>query len=275
MAGYHLAATLVGGLSLSLHAHQFSLSWLLILLGILKVAFVSGALWILFLLWYTHKQDIWLQQRRAAEYCRSILATWHCRDFIEPDSFHEVPQLMDLARYALFLRLEKDRQAPVDIKAFRAAYARNRVMDQWVYFRNEKEKAEAKVGPMRVQYLYFTLLAVAASAILFALQIGGSPLATERYVSLPGYLQVFRGFMEVAPLAFPALASFTLTRMAIAEVDRRIGRFHDLQEKMRLTLVDLSYCGSWESLSRSVERAEKLLFKEVLEWYSLSHDSKT
>jgi hypothetical protein len=274
MAGYHLAATLVGGLSLSLHAHQFSVSWLLILLGLAKVAFVSAALWILFLLWYTHKHAIWLRQRRTAEYARSILATWHGRDFIEPDSFHEVTELKELARYALFLHLEKDPQNLVDIGAFRVAYARDRVMGQWEYFRSEGDKAEAKAGPLRVQYLYFTLIAFATSTILLALQMGNSPLSMDRNGNIPGYLLVFRGFMEVAPLLFPALASFTLTRMAIDEVDRRIGRFRDLQDKLHLTLIDLTYCGSWESLSHSVEKTEKLLFKEVLEWYSMSMDSK-
>jgi hypothetical protein len=275
MAGCHLAATLVGGLSLSLHAHQFSVSWLLILIGMVKVAFVGAALWIMFLLWNTHRHATWLRHRREAEYGRSILATWHCLTFIEPDSFHEVPELMNLARSALFLRLEKSREAVVDLASFRAAYARERVLDQWKYFQNEGDKAEAKVGPLRVEYLLFTLLAFAASAILLALQIGNSPLVAEKAIPMSLFNDAFRHFLEIAPLAFPALASFTITRLAIDEVDRRLGRFRDLQEKMRLALVDLSYCNSWDSISRCVEKTEKLLFKEVLEWYSMAMDSKT
>ena len=63
--------------------------------------------------------------------------------------------------------------------------------------------------------------------------------------------------------------------MAVEDVDRRIGRFRDLQEKMRLALIDLSFCGSWESLCRSVGKTEKILFNEVLEWYSISRYSAT
>ena len=76
--------------------------------------------------------------------------------------------------------------------------------------------------------------------------------------------------LDVSPLACPALASYMRTCMAIEDVDRRIGQYRDLQAKMRLALVDLSFCGSWESLVRTVERTEKILLNELLEWYSVS-----
>ncbi len=76
--------------------------------------------------------------------------------------------------------------------------------------------------------------------------------------------------VEVYPLIFPALASYVIARMGIDEIDRRLGRFADLKEKMRVAMIDLYYCGSWESLSQSVERTEKILFNEVREWYSIS-----
>jgi len=273
MARFHLAAILLAGLSLAMNALHFPFPT--IYLSGLKVIFVSLALWILVSLRRTHAHDIWLRQRLTAEYCRSILATWHCRDFVEPVSFHEVPELRDLARSMLFLRLEKDRRALVDVRAFRAAYAHGRVMDQWNYFREEGAKAQAKAGPLRTRYWIYTVAAVAFSVILMGLRFGSPAFDKNNFASSPWLMQAFMLLLDVSPLAFPALASFTLARLAIEDVDRRIGRFRDLQNKMRVTLVDLSYCGSWESLSRSVERTEKILFNEVLEWHSISRYSAT
>jgi hypothetical protein len=163
----------------------------------------------------------------------------------------------------------------VDVRAFRAAYAHGRVMDQWEYFREEGAKAQAKAGPLRTRYWIYTIAAVAFSVILLGLRFGSPTFNKDNFASSPRFMQVFVVLLDVSPLAFPALASFTLARLAIEDVDRRIGRFRDLQNKMRATLVDLSYCGSWDSLCRSVERTEKILFNEVLEWYSISRYSAT
>jgi hypothetical protein len=273
MAAYHLTATLVAGVSLTISA--LHVPFPLIYLSGLKVIFVSLALWILLSLRSTHTHEIWLRHRLRAEYCRSILATWHCRNLVEPVTFHEVPELRDLSQSALLLRLEKDPKLEVDIKAFRADYAHHRVMTQWHYFRNEGDKAQAKAGPLRARYWAYTFAAVICSVILFVLRFGSSTFNRENFSGSPWYVQVGMILLDVSPLAFPAMASFTLARMAIEDVDRRVGRFRDLQSKMHSTLVDLSFCGSWESLSHSVEKTEKILFNEVLEWYSISRYSAT
>ena len=65
------------------------------------------------------------------------------------------------------------------------------------------------------------------------------------------------------------------TWIAIEDVYRRAGRFRDLQEKMRMTLIDLSLCGTWEGLRHSVMRTERILFNEVLEWHSIARYSAT
>jgi hypothetical protein len=181
-----------------------------------------------------------------------------------------MPELRDIAQSALFLRLEKDRRVPVDLEAFRAAYAHDRVMHQWKYFRDEGDKAEAKAGPLLTRYWTYTFFAVVFSVLLFVLRFFSHAFATDNFASSPLIIRGFVTVLNVFPLALPALASFTITHMAIEDVDRRIGRFRDLQEKMRLALIDLSFCGSWESLCRSVTRTERILFNEVLEWHSIS-----
>jgi hypothetical protein len=269
----HLGATIVAGLSLCMHAHQFAfptvyLSWL-------KFIFVSLALGILILLRFTHKHEIWIHKRLMAEYCRSILATWHCREPIEPVSFYEVPELRELAQSALFLRLEENPREAVDLNAFRANYAHGRVMEQLCYFRGEADKAQAKSGPLRTRYWIYTVAAVVFSALVLGLQLVFHAFARDNFAAFPRWEQALLVLLDVLPLVLPALASFTITRLAIEDVDRRIGRFRDLENKMRITLVELSYCGSWESLCRAVTRTERILFNEILEWYSISRYSGT
>jgi hypothetical protein len=271
MVAFHLAATLAAGLSLALHADQFAFPT--IFLSVLKAVFVSLALLTLISLRRTHAQETWLKERLSAEYCRSILATWHCRDTIEPVSFQEVPELRELARSALFLRLDKSRTDSVDFKAFRSAYAHDRVLGQLKYFQGEGDRAVAKAGPIRTRYWIYTLAAVAFSLLLLGLRFWSKAFSSDAVAASPYSIKIVTIILDVLPLALPALASFTLARLAIEDVDRRIGRFRDLQNKMRLTLIDLSYCTSWESLCRSVERTERILFNEVLEWYSIARYS--
>ena len=269
MAQLHLAATLVAGLALSIDANRFELPQIdMVILSFVKVACVSFALWILLSLRRRRTHEIWLEHRLAAEYCRSMLATWHCRDFIEPASFQEVEELKGLAQATLFLRLEKGRGEPIDIQNFRTAYAHNRVMTQLNYFRREWDKAKKKAEPLRTRYRFYTYSAVVFSGLLFLHRL--VEVRFNWFDFWPELRQAGMVLLEVYPLLFPALATFTITRMAIDEVDRRLGRFEDLKEKMRVTLIDLYYCGSWESLSRSVQRTEKILFNEVREWFSIS-----
>jgi hypothetical protein len=275
MAGFHLAATLVAGLSLALHAHGFESYWGSIFMAAMKVVLVSCALAILIFIRETHKHEILLQERKEAEYWRSVLATWHCRDPIEPVSFHEVPELRRLAKSVLFLRLEKNRHSLVDLNTFRVAYAHERVMDQYQYFKQEGDKAEAKAGPLRKRYWIYTVAAFAFSLLLLGLRWFDPTFDADTHVDSPWYIWILSVLLDLSPLAFPAMASFTLTRRSIQEVDRRLGRFRDLQKKMHLTLIELSFCDSWDSLCRLVRRTEKVLFNEVLEWSTILQYSAT
>jgi hypothetical protein len=261
MAGCNLAATLFAGLGLAIHANHNVAQWTVFALTLLEFAFLLLATMILFTLRRQHKPETWLQKRRMAEYCRSLLATWHCRDFIEPDSFHEVSELKELSQSVQFLHLQK---APVEIKDFRTAYTHERVMDQWKYFRREANMAEAKVRPLRSVYLVITIILLVCTLFRFLL-FSKIPLFRE-----DSFIVVL---LDLSPVALPALASFALAWMAIEDLDRRAGRFRALQEKMRLTLVDLSLCGTWEGLRHSVERTERILFHEVQEWYNVSRYS--
>ena len=272
MAQLHLAATLVAGLALSIEANHFTIHWILFGLSLVKFLCVLSALLLLLALRRTRTHETWLQQRLAAEYCRSILATWHCRHFIDPISFQEEEDLKGLAQAALFLRLEKNPAEEPRIEEFRTAYAHNRVMEQLRYFRREWEKANQKAKPLRDRYRYYTYSAVFFSffIVIYRLVIfihGEFTFTSESWLQ---FKEACMTVLEVYPLLFPALASYMIARMGIDEIDRRLGRFADLKEKMRVALIDLYYCSSWESLSLSVERTEKILFNEVREWYSVS-----
>jgi hypothetical protein len=205
-------------------------------------------------------------ERLKAEYCRSVLATWHCVGTIEPIPLHAIPELRDLAQANLFLRLNKNSHSEIDVKTFRAAYAHHRVMDQLAFFKRQCEKAQAQGRLLRSLSWLFTIAAVFFSCLLLYMHIHYG-LGIEKLSLIK---RSFMVLLDVSPLACPALASYMRTCMAIEDVDRRIGQYRDLQAKMRLALVDLSFCGSWESLVRTVERTEKILLNELLEWYSVS-----
>jgi len=267
ISGYNLAASIVAGVGFALAARAIwypTMLFTVAKLTLLGAAFIVGKR-----LKRQQTRTTWLRQRLIAEYCRSLLATWHCRDFIEPVSQYNLPEIRDLARSALFLRLGRDPKTEVDVKAFRAYYARHRVLHQYSYFQGQVEKAEAEAGPLRQRHKAYTLGALIVGLLLFFIRLFLPDYSTNAYASMPLYFRLSIMCFDMMPMVLPAMAAFVLTRLSVREVDRRIGRYRDLQQKMHTVLVDLSFCNSWESLSRTVENTEKILFHEVLEWYSI------
>jgi hypothetical protein len=271
MSGYNLAASVVAAFAFALGARAIwypAMSLTVFKTLLLLTAFVAVRR-----LKWSRARDTWLQQRLIAEYCRSIMATWNCRDFVEPISEYAFPEIRELARSALFLRLGRGPQAEVDPTSFRAFYAHERVLDQHNYFRKQADKAQAELGPLRQRYRAYTVGALGISILLFFVHLFLPGYSANTYASMPIYFRLNIIVLDMMPVLLPAMAAFAMTRISVNELDRRIGRYRDLQHKMHIMLVNLSFCNSWESLTRTVERTEKILFHEVLEWYSIGKHS--
>ena len=267
MSFYNLAASMVAGIGFALGARGFwypSFAFTLMKVGFIIIAFAAMQR-----LKLGRVRDTWLRERLIAEYCRSLLATWHCRDFIEPISHHAFPEVRELARSALYLRLGRAPEEQIDYRTFRAFYARKRVFHQHEYFRDQADQAQTQAGPIRQRYRAYTLGALGISLLLFFIHLVFKDYGTNHYEHLSAYFRICIFLFDLMPLVLPAMAAFALTRMAVREYDRRVGRYRDLQHKMHMAMVDLSFCGSWASLSRTVERTERILFHEVQEWYSI------
>ncbi len=108
------------------------------------------------------KERNWLKNRRDAEYLRSIRATWHCRDFIEPDSFHAAKELGELSRSVRFLHLKKKEQDRVKVEDFCGKYARDRGAGPVIVF----SKRSAQSGT----------ICVPVAPLTFRLYVPGRPL---------------------------------------------------------------------------------------------------
>jgi hypothetical protein len=75
-------------------------------------------------------------------------------------------------------------------------------------------------------------------------------------------------FIVIIPIAAPALASWIVALQAIEAVSRKKARFLEMERLMHQALIDLVHCRSWESVHVVVQRAERQLLGEVLEWQS-------
>ena len=267
MSGYHLAATIVAGLSFAFAARN--IPYPSMLFTVLKAVFVLLAFILLQKLKWSHARDIWLRQRLIAEYCRSVLATWHCRDFVEPISEYAFPEIRELARSALFLRLGKDPRAQVDAKVFRAYYAHTRVMDQYKYFEGQADGAEDEALPLRERYRAYTLAALVISVLLFVIHLILPDYSTNTYAMMPWHIRCMIVLLDMMPLVLsghglvrvdphrhqgPRPPGRTLSRSPAADA-HRAGRSFVLQ------LVGKPFAHGGET--------EKILFHEVLEWYSI------
>jgi hypothetical protein len=275
MMGLLLGATLLSGLTLALNAEHLHLPGLVpALLSATKVAVVASALWIGITVKRSHMRDLWVTERLKAEYCRSVLATWYCAKPVDPIPVHAVPELRDLSQAVRFLRTGTRVDPTVGLDQFRADYAAGRVMHQLKYFEGEVKKAVALAKPLRTRYWVYTISAFASAGLALVVHAFHDRL-TAGLSLFPRWSGVlYHLLLDIAPLVLPAMASFTLAKMAIQDVERRLGRYHELQKSMHMALIDLSFCRSWTSLQKTVEQTEKILLNEVLEWYSVSKYSK-
>jgi hypothetical protein len=72
----------------------------------------------------------------------------------------------------------------------------------------------------------------------------------------------------------PAFASWILAWDAIETLGRRKARYREMQEDLHRALADLVQADTWEAVGDVVDRTEKMLLSEVLEWYCFIKYSK-
>jgi len=236
------------------------------LIGIKFFCVAAGA--VIFLVLQVRKsQTRWINARLKAEMCRSARTTWRLPRLTEALAMGGQPEARDTLQFIRYLRAVHGAGGTVTLSEFKADYGVNRLKDQYGYYKKQADKAVALSGRLQPFYWVFTALSIlaAVTSLVYPHLFSGHPPA-------PGTWAYF--LLRFIPIMAPAFASWILAWDAIETLGRRKARYREMQEDLHRALADLVQADTWEAVGDVVDRTEKMLLSEVLEWYCFIKYSK-
>jgi hypothetical protein len=250
----HVLATLVAAAALAFGWHAAALPWakLLCLLGALGVALVLRA---------QGAHHHWVRSRLAAEFCRSALATWGLPRAAPLFAELDLPGLRQLTRSLQVLHRRTVGVNPVALGDFKECYLRVRVDDQLGYYSRKLAQAEPLLGRLRTGFWIATTLAIAATAMY-------SVDHTWHWFGLEGGAEELLYYF--LPISLPVIAAALMSLVSINDLHRRLARYREMKALLGAARKQIAYSQTWGSVERIVQRTERALLQEVLEWHSIT-----
>ena len=250
----HVMATVVAAAALAFGWHAVVLPWikLLCLLGALGVALLIRAQG-------THHH--WVRCRLAAEFCRSALATWGLPRAAPLFAELNLPGLRQLTRSLQVLRRRTAGVKPANMQSFKEGYLKERVDDQLAYYARKLAQAEPLLKRLRLGFWVATLLAILCTAMYAADH-------TFHFLGIHGATEELIYYF--LPISLPVVAAAFMSLVSINDLHRRLARYREMLSVLDATRKQISYTQTWTSLERIVQRTERALLSEVLEWHSIT-----
>lgn len=255
----HVLATLVAAAALAFDWHFVAVPWLklLCLVGALGVALVLRAQG-------THHH--WVRCRLAAEFCRSALATWGLPRAAPLFAELDLPGLRQLTRSLQVLHRRTVGVQPVAMGDFKQHYLTTRIDDQLHYYTRKHAQAAPLLRRLRTGFWIATVLAILATA-MYSVDHTWEPFG------LGGHNEELIYYF--LPIALPVVAAALMSLVSINDLHRRLARYREMEELLRTARKQIAYSQTWSSLERIVQRTERALLQEVLEWHSITSFSES
>ncbi len=250
----HVFATVIAAGSLAFGLHYIVLPWL-------KLMCLVGALGVALALRSAGAHHHWVRARLAAEIARSALATWglpRTAPLLQDLDLAEFRQLM---RSLHILHRRAAAAKPMPMEEFKKLYLAKRVDDQLGYFSHRLGRALPHLARLRQGFWIITVLAIvctAAYALQHTFHIGELPARAEELV------------FYFLPISLPVIAAALISLISVHDLQRRVARYREMQHLLRESRKQIAFCQTWNSLERIVQRTERALLQEVLEWHSIT-----
>lgn len=253
----HVLATLVATAALAFDWHALALPWI-------KLVCLLGALGVALALSYAHAHHNWVRCRLAAEIARSALATWGLPRAAPLFQDIDIPEYRALMRSLHILHRRASAANPMPMDEFRQLYQKQRVGDQLSYYRRRLQHALPQLRRLRAGFWIATILAIACTALY----------AWERTMHGHEEGHVTTVFEQVVfyflPVSLPVVAAAFMSMISINDLQRRVARYREMEHVLDGSLKQIEFCQTWNSLERVVQKTERALLQEVLEWHSIT-----
>jgi hypothetical protein len=250
----HLTATLVAEAAQAYDTHWAVIPWvkLLCLMGALAVA--------LLLRHHHHSHTNWVRCRLAAEFCRSLLATWGLPRAAPLFEDLDLPEVRDLSRALHILHSRAASSQPVSMETFKAIYLEKRVDDQLAYYRRQEARALPLFHRLKVGFWIATILALACT-LTYA-------ICDSMSMAVPGWFLMTAFYF--LPVSLPIVAAAFISLISINDLQRRVARYREMQIILEESRKRVSFSQTWNSLERVALKTERALLQEVIEWHSIT-----
>ena len=253
----HVLATLIAAAALAFSWHFAPVPWL-------KLCCLLGALGLALALRRSGTHHQWVHCRLAAEIARSAVATWGLPRAAPILADLDLADFRQLMRTLHVLRRRAAAAAPTSMAGFKQFYLVHRVDDQLAYYRRHLRRSEPLLRRLRFGFWISTVLAVLCTAA-YALHLGGLSHGTESEELLYYFL----------PISLPVVAAAFLSLVSVYDLQRRVARYRETEHLLESCRSQIAFSQTWASLERIVERTERALLQEVLEWHAITSFSES
>ncbi len=250
----HVAATLIAAAALAYDLHLAVVPWL-------KLLCLVGALGVALLLRHHHtSKHNWVRCRLAAEFCRSLLATWGLPRAAPLFEDLDLPEVRGLSRGLHILHSRSANSQPVPIDEFKNVYLEKRIDDQLAYYRRQEARALPMFIRLKVGFWIATVLALGCT-LAYA-------VCHTANLSVPEWTTTTVFYF--LPISLPIIAAALISLISINDLQRRVARYREMQLALEESRKRVAFSQTWNSLERVVLKTERALLQEVIEWHSLT-----
>jgi hypothetical protein len=203
----------------------------------------------------------WTNARIGAEICRGLEAGLPFTDPLRPTAGNIMPEWRRFA-VSFGILTNRHRQSrfarqPDPLMAFRDEYARERLENQEQYFAKELVKSSRRARRLPDIAKRCAQATPIFVAIAMLNRVAKLNLAANQW----GLILV-----TVLPAVLPIVAAVSDGLVSTFDHKRRSDRFKDTAHSLRLLRAELTHLRTEDSIRNLVDRAERLLLIEHLEW---------
>ncbi len=210
------------------------------------------------------RQALWVRIRTAAEVSRSVRALWNT-----PAPYEVVgPEILpELSGMILSLNFLKSKSAPMRdqrVDSFKSHYLEERLLDQKQYFMRQSTSAEEKGR----RYRLISKICVIAAILLSLWTFGGRSLLKTSHALAGG------SWLPLLASALFQMATIAGALLVVNDCDRRQRRYLEIHNSLANWEMELRAFHTWPPVIQVVNKIERALLVELLEWRSLLQNTK-
>jgi hypothetical protein len=211
------------------------------------------------------KQAAWVRIRTAAEVTRSFVALWDLPGRYKIVGPGILPELSGMLLGLGLLKSTSVRTKAKTLEEFKDEYLKERLLGQKKYFVCQSKAADEKGSRYRMVAKICGAFAIAISATTFVMGI------VPRFAS---HTMGERDWFSLGSSLLFQVATIAGAMVIVHDCDRRHRRYTELHHALGVWEKELRALHTWHSVAQIVERVERALLIEVLEWRALLQNKK-